>query len=1246
MSQKRIRKWFAGISLSIILIITGTIALLLLEPSLFIRDIEQKASALFPEESGLKISIESFSGNFLRGFHFKEIELHKGATFVGYVGDCTADISLKDLILQKFYFNKITLLDCGFDLDTLLSTDFGGYKRNNPESRLAFAINHLKISRSSIHYHGTDFRLNLSGNLTTAYGLSLNIDTADLQTERLKDMLILDGTQVKLISNVIEINPLNFNTRYAGKLFTTQSHLQITKTGFGKMDLEFGGDTKYGAFSIKNMNGLGHFADNIFSIDTSYCEYETGSLKSSGWIDLGTRAWSVLSNIDSVTVATDSLYTNFGGEVNLTGQNLLQSIHAAIDLKDIVFNRLRFNAVSGNLSYQDGKLSNIGDLNFISNKYSGIISHLDLTSSQDINIKGKIQVQDIALNEFMQLVPGVTATGQGEFNYLRAGELEKLQALVKADSISYGELTTGKMICDIDYTLPSLNKAIANVSGVIEDLNLVNKKFDRVLFIISAIDGTINLKKIEGHNSEGDLLSFSGRISDTLRVVNVDSLYGNLNGLDFNTDQFTIRKNMNLYTLGNTTLNIGAGSIGLSGEYKNLTTYQFNADVNNLDIQLMNDFFSFNQLFQGTANGNFQFSRSGNQPRFFSNIDIKNGKLDNLDFDKLAGQFSLRNNRLLISDLVLDSNDGQLSMAGIISLDPAPDRNFLSADDSLGILCKLNDFNLDTFHRYFRWGRKTRGVINGDLSISGSPASPKMLGNFSLSQPVFDRIKGDSITGTFVYEDQKAYFKSVKATLENGYYSVTGYLPVNFDFITKDRENAKNNPMDLMITGNAKAIDFLQPYIESIDSLTGNFAMQLSLTGTIAKPVRNGQIVLSDGRISVLNLDNSFTNLDGFATIDNNQLSIKYLNGMSRGAVDDSSLWESVKGVLLRLFSANQKPNPNDQPNIRIEGDMDMSYFFRPDYHLTLSGNDLFLKSSENKFIGIGDADITISGRDTVMVVGQFVPKPNEFMITDNFDSENTLKIKGYHTGPVLGYDIHVPLDNVIRMENSFLQGFEMDGDITITSLDEDDFRFSGTINIIDGTFILNGTEYTNTTGVIFLDPSSSVPSVDVEATTSVNGNEYRIFFKGDLNDPSYEIRNEKSGNFITADEQDAILRLLITGGTGSNGYAIGETGKSLFSNYLESEFEQFVSQHSPIDRFQVESDSALLTDFNKADVNISIEKNITHNLYMSIRSDVFSNQITNEYEVGYRINHNMSLVGRLDQNGLPHMNYRIKINY
>ncbi|NOZ08387.1 MAG: hypothetical protein GXO91_05865 [FCB group bacterium] len=1243
MSQKRIRKWFAGISLSIIAVIAGTILLFLLKPSLFIRDLEKKATALFPRSSKLTITIESFSGNFLKGFHFNEIELHKESELIGYAGESTANISLRDLLFGRIYFNKLTLTDCGINLDSLVIIKFNSLKKNSSNERFPFAVNRLEIDRATLRYRGTDLQLNLTGSLTTAYGPTLTIETADLQTEGLDDPVFLDGSILTLRGKNLEINPFNVYTRYRGKSLIARTMVRFINNDSGRVEVRFGGDTKYGEFKIKNMNGQGHIAENVLTIDTSYCEYETGSLRSSGRFDLKTRNWDISSRIDSVTIAGDSLYTNFGGDVTLIGRDLLKSLQATVNLQKVTVNEFGFSTIRGTLAWSDGKLVNVDTLAFSGTDYSGIISDLEVTSQRDMVITGKLEVAGLTLSTLTEKLPEVTTTGEGEFHFESSGLKKKFRALLRAESMSYGKLTTGKVICDIDYNSPEKKISDTNISGVIGDLSLVKKRFDKVLFIVSAKNGRIDVENIKAHNSEGDVLTFSGSIYDSLRVVEVDSLYGVLNTLDFRADKFTLQKNGDVYTLGNTILNIGEGTIGLSGEFKNLLNYQFLTDVNDLDIQLMNDFFRFNQLFQGTANGSFQISRSGGPPRVFSDVSISSGKLDNLDFNKLAGQFSFLNNRLLISDLSLDSHEGQLSIAGIINFSFEPGRSLVSAVDSLGVICKLDNFELDTFHRYFRWGLDTRGMISGDLSISGRPDSPKMLGNFTIDQPVFDRIKGKSVTGTFVYENQKAYFKSVKAILENGAYTVTGYIPANFDFVTADRKSAKNMPMDLMITGTATAIDFLQPYIESVDSLTGNFAMQMSISGTFLDPVRNGQVVLENGRISVLNLDNTFSSLNGYATIDDNKLTIKYLNGKSRGTVDDSNLWDSMKGFILRIFRTDEKPE--DSPNLQVSGGMDLSQFFRPDYNLELTGEDLFLKSSENKFIGIGDAKIYVTGRDTVMVTGQFIPKPNEFLITDDFHSEASLKINRHKTGPVFGYDIHVPLDNVVRMENSFLQGFELDGDLTITAMGDSDFRFSGTVNIINGTFILNGTEYTNTTGSIFLDPSNTIPTVDIEALTSVNGNQYRIFFRGPLNDPNYEIRDEDTGSFITSDEQDAILRLLITGGSGNNGN-IGETGKTLFSNYIENEFEQFIAQHSPIDRFQVESESALLTDFNKADVNISIAKNITQKLYMNIRSDVFSDQITNEYEVGYRINRNMSLVGRLDQNGLPHMNYRIKIDY
>ena len=62
--------------------------------------------------------------------------------------------------------------------------------------------------------------------------------------------------------------------------------------------------------------------------------------------------------------------------------------------------------------------------------------------------------------------------------------------------------------------------------------------------------------------------------------------------------------------------------------------------------------------------------------------------------------------------------------------------------------------------------------------------------------------------------------------------------------------------------------------------------------------------------------------------------------------------------------------------------------------------------------------------------------------------------------------------------------------------------------------------------------------------------------------------------------------------------------------------------------------------------MDLYVGANISTKLFMNYKRDIFSNQNDAEYEIGYRMNRNMSIVAKIDENKLLNLNYRIRYHY
>ena len=103
-----------------------------------------------------------------------------------------------------------------------------------------------------------------------------------------------------------------------------------------------------------------------------------------------------------------------------------------------------------------------------------------------------------------------------------------------------------------------------------------------------------------------------------------------------------------------------------------------------------------------------------------------------------------------------------------------------------------------------------------------------------------------------------------------------------------------------------------------------------------------------------------------------------------------------------------------------------------------------------------------------------------------------------------------------------------------------------------------------------------------------------------------------------------------------------------MLSNYFENIIEKNITRYSALDEFRLTSGVSLLENFEgKEDIELKLilGKQLSNKIYLNTTFDL--NDIENsKYEATYRINHNTSIVGGLDENNLWHLKYRIKFYY
>jgi len=1267
-----ILQWFGRLILLAAFLLAVILLLFLYNPSWFINDIENYIANKISHYSAnsYNVNIKELRGDFIDGFNLKEISINSQNGNNFSIDSLILDPDISDLLSLNIALNKLSLHSSMtyFSENSEDSIDFNkklSFSSNLIEtisqsfSPFTLRIDTLLIKNFSVLLDQNQYTINSNLSLLGKDGITAIIDSFVVTKNNIdlfkinnrEPIVFRDGIYINNLnytlygkSGVISLNiPINDENNISSEITLSAFQMPIGRIGKEEIEdikliLERNLKTKdtYNtniSFYIFNQLITTHidfiFNNNKIKFTSTPILTNEGIFILDGFYDLTNSISNIKFNISNVVTSYAEL-DDISIDCNSYG---ITSINCKMMAEKIKYNNFNLDSLFTKFSLKENGwssdkiliYSNAIDVNISNVLYSNMINRFDA----EVKINDLSKLVDIA-----PILPeDISGQGIVEINYSNIDSNINSNSVIKVFNYSWDNLhfSKGKF---------SFNKNNSQLRGTgkINDLSFHNIYFDDIdLSILPNDKNQLIMDFIANNKSTGERLILHSFFNNDSQLV-VNKFYGVINNVQFESKGININKIENYYSVAPSSIKIGNGELFFNFKYENMAKYSLKIRTSNLDLDELNKLFTIQRRLDGIANGELFITQAKNYPILLANISIRDGYFDDIIFRDLDLQASIRDRRLVLSTLDVSTDLGNLNASGWFTTSLSLKGNPLfHKDDSLNLTGTFDKFDITYFNRYFPWEQSTSGLLSGNFKINGNAKSPRIELNSKIENPKFDLINGKSLTGIMIYNNERIFLKRLNFITEFGRYTGSGSIPSNLNFITIPQLDIDDMPMDFIFTGNATAFEFLPPYFEILDSLNGEFNMQLNLSGSLKKPIREGQISIQNGKINILQLDNPITNINGYARIANNRLVLNKLTANLNDKTMTNSFFSDPIDYTKKIFYSDEIEEKNN--NVDISGSMDLNNFFEPNFSINLHGQNIFMTSTYGQFEGVGNANIFITGQDTILISGDFTPNANQFTLFSLGDDYD-LKMEDINNQTILAYDIHVPLDNGIKVKTDLIDLF-VEGDININSFGNDDFTFSGKVQIADGNFNYNGNEFVNTEGLIILDPSDEIPYAEVHAETILGDEVINVTFIGFLDNPSL-ILESSSAIYSQSD----ILQLLTFR---NSDFSVTDTPTEqvgdFLSNYLENEFEKNVTLYTDLDEFKLQRKGSLVTGFQDAEVNVYLGKRLSSNLYVNTKINLNELQ-TNEYEVSYRLNPNMSIVAKIDENQHWHFNYRFKYRY
>ncbi len=775
-----------------------------------------------------------------------------------------------------------------------------------------------------------------------------------------------------------------------------------------------------------------NFDNNTIEIDTASLFVDGQFISSTGNIKILEKSWKLNTIIDDFKLSKN---TFISGSVNLKSAHLFDQIEGEIKLNNLLIESIKIASMVGKFKNKDQVVSS-GNISINSDWYIGKIKIDSLSGTDNFKITGIVKISDISENIMLKEYGLSNLYGDINFSWIKNTALNEFSADI---NLSEGLLLKNKFsgfIGNISGKITNAQftgKSYRNLNGwqynsynwdsLYNYFDLSNDNWDSLYFnAISTMGDKIQFSAKQEPSGDIIVNNFTGILKQNKIIFQPFHIHEEEGCFDFTEIEVSL-VDLNLQPFDRQSSALDTSKIIFyDGEYKGENHYKISGNIQNLELNnlysIIGRSFRINGLIDSATIGIVSNNNQLNpNPIYSANyLRILNGAIDDIQFDQLILSASYRNRRFLLSDFKLDTYLGNINGEGWFNIGLSNKGGFFQDKDSLNLNFNCKNVDIEPFNRYLPWGYESRGFMTGSIDITGTTAKPEIIGHIAISQPGFDKINGEKLSGNIFFQDNRLDFRNLLLQMENGRYSGFGFLPLDLNLIIENRVDISQEPIDFVFTGTTNNFEFLSPYFDILDSLTSNplkvdtlssYSIELILTGTLENPIRNGRIVIQKGSLYLDPIEEPIRNIEGLISISNNKLIINKMTGSL--FKEDENLFSDFKN----FFSSKDK---KIKSNLDVSGSMDLTEFFNPKFALNLTGNDISITSSYDLFHGSGTADINLTGRDTLYISGEFIPTPYKFTIT-NLGDEPTYKVPKLYTNRIISYNIHVPIKDGIKLK-------------------------------------------------------------------------------------------------------------------------------------------------------------------------------------------------------------------------------------
>jgi len=293
---------------------------------------------------------------------------------------------------------------------------------------------------------------------------------------------------------------------------------------------------------------------------------------------------------------------------------------------------------------------------------------------------------------------------------------------------------------------------------------------------------------------------------------------------------------------------------------------------------------------------------------------------------------------------------------------------------------KINLANLDLskYNSILKLASPVSGIINGNLEIEGSTDEPFIRQSLVMNHFKYDKFTVDTLIMFGQYSSGYLILDSLSADINNTSFSLKGYQQFDLGFGSTDT-TFMDNPFDFYLKSRDNNMEFIGLFIPQIQSISGDYNMELYLSGTPEMPgLNSGSIQMENGTLLLSRVKDPIENLYIDVLIENDTLTVNRFAGKSE---QEQDLLQKGWYYISRLW-AWALPKEEKHGILVVTGEMNLQNLKRPKVNLDVNMNAFFVDYFvESTTISVSSKNLKIQGQDTIYITGNISLPTGEYLV-------------------------------------------------------------------------------------------------------------------------------------------------------------------------------------------------------------------------------------------------------------------------